>query len=108
MGYSQSIPMNALRILQTTEFTKWYTKVRDPIARASIAFRIERAAEGNLGVVRTLPKQVSEMKVDVGQGYRVYFTRRGGILVILLCGGTKTSQQDDIKRAQTLAQQIED
>lgn len=100
--------MTQLRILQTPEFRQWLAKVRDPVAVAAIAMRLDRAADGNLGTVRSVGKQVSEMKVDVGQGYRVYFTRRGRIVVVLLCGGTKASQDSDIKRAQKLADQIED
>jgi putative addiction module killer protein len=95
---------NALMdIKQTEAFTKWLDGVRDNQAKAAIALRIRRVTLGNLGAVRSVGKGVSEIKVDVGQGYRVYFTIRGQVVVILLCGGTKSSQSRDIEKAHNLA-----
>jgi putative addiction module killer protein len=70
--------------------------------------RIRRAGHGNLGDVRPVGHGVSEMRVDVGQGYRVYFTRRAERVIVLLCGGDKSSQRRDIDRAIIMAQNLED
>lgn len=72
----------------------------------AIARRIERAGAGNLGDAKPVGGGVSEMRVDVGPGYRVYFTLRAGALVLLLCGGDKASQHHDIRRAQHLAKEV--
>jgi len=85
-------------IQQTEVFADWHRGMRDLRARIAIARRIERAAQGNLGDVRTLREGLSEMRVDVGAGYRLYFTVRGQTMVLLLCGGDKSSQDADIER----------
>jgi len=72
----------------------------------AIARRIERAENGNLGDVKPVGTGVSEMRIDIGAGYRVYFTMREKIMVILLAGGTKSSQQTDIKKAIELAKEF--
>jgi len=72
----------------------------------AIARRIERAENGNLGDVKSVGDGVSEMRIDVGAGYRVYYTLREKIMVILLAGGTKSTQQADIKKAITLAKEF--
>jgi len=84
-------------IQQTEVFADWHRGMRDLRARIAIARRIERAAQGNLGDVRTLREGLSEMRVDVGAGYRLYFTVRGQTMVLLLCGGDKSSQDADIE-----------
>ena len=94
------------QIGSTPVFDAWLRKLRDRTARAVIARRIDRVAEGNLGDVKSLGDGISEMRVDHGPGYRVYFTRRGDVLIVLLCGGDKGSQTRDIARARTLAQEI--
>ena len=77
--------------------------------RARIAARLRRAAGGNLGDVKpTSETGISEMRIDYGPGYRIYFTRRGRTVVILLCGGAKKGQSNDIRRAKTLALELED
>lgn len=81
--------------------------MRDLRARIAIARRIDRAAAGNLGDVKPVGEGVSEMRVDVGPGYRLYFTRRGEMLILLLCGGDKSSQSRDIALAKRLAGEIE-
>lgn len=87
-----------LEIQQTEVFADWHREMRDQRAKIAIARRIERAAQGNLGDVRTLREGLSEMRVDVGAGYRLYFTVRGQTIVLLLCGGDKSSQDADIER----------
>lgn len=81
--------------------------LKDRQAVARIRIRIDRLALGNPGQTRNLKGGVAEMKIDFGPGYRVYFTERGGELVILLCGGTKKGQNDDIALAIQLAAEIQ-
>ena len=88
---------------QTPEFKKWFKKVSDPIARRQILIRIARIEAGLMGDVESVGGGVSEVRIHLGQGYRLYFTVRGGELVILLCGGTKGSQDRDIGEAKKLA-----
>ena len=94
-------------IVRTEAFARWLHKLRDRAAVQRIAVRIDRFALGNPGQVRNLKGGVSEMKIDYGRGYRVYFTERGGEIVILLCGGDKTTQQMDIAQAIALAGELE-
>lgn len=75
-------------------------------ARVAIARRIEQAEHGNLGKVRSLGGGVSEMKIDLGAGYRLYFTVRGRQVIVLLAGGDKSTQRTDIRRAQALAKEV--
>ncbi|WP_302056329.1 MULTISPECIES: type II toxin-antitoxin system RelE/ParE family toxin [Pseudomonas] len=93
-------------VLQTPRFTSWLISVRDMRARVAIARRIERVTAGNLGDVKSVGGQVSEMRIDVGAGYRVYFTVRDGVVIVLLAGGDKSSQSVDIQLARKLAKEI--
>jgi putative addiction module killer protein len=94
-------------IIQQTElFASWHRGLRDLRARIAIARRLDRAAAGNLGDVKSVGEGVSEMRIDVGAGYRVYFMMRGGVIVILLCGGEKKTQRRDIQRAAQLAKEV--
>ncbi len=95
-------------ILRTQVFGDWLDGLRDRAGAARIAKRIERLAMGNPGTHRNLKKGVTELKIDVGPGYRVYFTERAGLIVILLCGGDKSSQDDDIALAYVLVDELED
>ncbi|MDR2506609.1 MAG: type II toxin-antitoxin system RelE/ParE family toxin [Candidatus Accumulibacter sp.] len=90
-------------IIQSDEFMQWAAKLKDRRAEARIAARLRRAEEGNLGDHKPLRDGVSEMRIDVGAGYRLYFTRRGNTVLVLLCGGDKRTQEADIKRAIALA-----
>lgn len=92
----------------TPEFDAWLSRVRDRQAATAITGRLKRAALGNLGHWRAVGGGVSEMKIDIGKGYRVYFTQRGDVLVIILCGGDKSTQAEDIKRAKAIAKELED
>jgi len=96
------------KLIITPEFDAWLSRVRDRQAAAAIAGRLKRAALGNLGYWRAVGDGISEMKIDVGKGYRVYFTQRGDVLVIILCGGDKSTQSADIKRAKAIAKELED
>lgn len=92
-----------LTLRQTEAFTEWLRQLRDERARARINVRLRRLSEGNAGQVRSVGGGVSELKIDYGPGYRVYFTRRGLEIVVLLCGGDKGSQSRDIEAAKKLA-----
>lgn len=99
MGYT----FLAYEVRRTEEFAVWLESLRDLRAKGRIATRIDRAQLGNLGDVRFVGGGISEMRIDVGAGYRVYFTRRERIIVLLLCGGDKSSQTRDIARARNIA-----
>ena len=95
------------QIQQTELFAKWLVNLHDLRAKARILARLDSARLGNLGDAKSVGGSVSEMRIDVGAGYRVYFTRRQRVVVILLCGGDKSSQAKDITRARSLAQEID-
>jgi len=92
-----------MEVFRSAAFDAWLSKLRDRQARARILARIRRLTIGNPGDVKTVSKGVSEMRIDYGPGYRVYFARRGATLVLLLCGGDKRTQSADIKRAIQIA-----
>ena len=95
-----------VEIRQTNVFATWFAGLRDRKARARITTRIRRLSLDNPGDVKPVGGGVSEMRIDYGPGYRVYFVRRGEALVILLCGGDKRSQDRDIARALELAKEV--
>ncbi len=95
-----------IEVLRTDTFDRWFRGLRDVRAKVRIDERIERLANGNAGDVKFVGRGVSEMRIDYGPGYRVYFVQRGKTLVILLCGGDKGSQRRDIARAMTLSEEI--
>ena len=95
-----------IKIQKTESYVKWLDGLRDIQARARILVRVERLAAGNPGDVRPVGKGVSEMRIDYGPGYRVYFTKHGKEVVILLAGGDKHTQAKDIKTALNLAQNL--
>ncbi len=80
-------------------FTEWLEAVRDRTTRAKIKFRLDRVEEGNLGDYRSVGDGVFEFKINYGPGYRIYFGQVGFSLILLLCGGDKSTQQKDIKKA---------
>lgn len=92
-------------IQQTDTFTSWFTALRDARAKARIIMRLDRARAGNLGDVKSIGSRVFEMRVDVGPGYRLYYTHRDKTILLLLCGGDKSTQSRDIKRATVLTQE---
>jgi putative addiction module killer protein len=94
--------------LRTVEFDAWLRALRDPIGKARIIARIRGAEAGNLGDCAPVGSGISEMRVHVGPGYRVYFCRRGEIVYLLLCGGAKSSQQMDIELAKVLLAGLEE
>ncbi len=92
-----------IEIRKTSEFAKWLDGLRDLHARARIQARVERLKAGNPGDVKPVGSGVSELRIDYGPGYRVYFIRRGKLLIVLLAGGDKRTQESDIKTALNLA-----
>ncbi|HRD28163.1 MAG TPA: type II toxin-antitoxin system RelE/ParE family toxin [Caulobacter sp.] len=93
-------------VRQSPAFKVWVLSLRDRTARAIILRRIDRIAVGNFGDVKAMGGGVSELRVNHGPGYRIYFVRRGETLVVILCGGDKGSQSKDVARAKALAQEI--
>ena len=96
-----------IEVRQTTRFATWLAGLRDERARARILKRLDRAQGGNLGDVAPVGEGVSEMRIFYGPGYRVYFVRRGSELIVLLCGGDKSTQDADLQEAKALAREIE-
>ena len=88
---------------QTETFRKWRIRVKDERIRALIASRLDRLAFGNAGDVKPVGGGISELRIDHGPGYRVYFMKRGNTIIILLCGGDKNTQTKDIQTAKRLA-----
>ena len=88
---------------QTETFRKWRVRLRDQRIRALIASRLDRLAYGNAGDVKPVGQGISELRIDYGPGYRIYFQKRGKTIIILLCGGDKSTQEKDIETAKRLA-----
>ncbi len=87
---------------QTQTFQKWRTRLRDERARALIASRLDRLAYGHAGDVEPVGQGISELRIHYGPGYRIYFQKQGSTIIILLCGGDKSTQAKDIKAAKRL------
>ena len=96
-----------MEVRQTTRFATWLAGLRDERARSRILKRLDRAGQGNLGDVAPVGGGVSEMRIFYGPGYRVYFIQRGKELIVLLCGGDKSTQDADIDEAKAMAKEIE-
>jgi putative addiction module killer protein len=97
-----------VEIRRTKEFATWLSELRDRQGRAKIMARIDRLEEGNPGKTRSVGAGVAEMKIDFGPGYRVYFVPRGDVVIVLLCGGDKSTQDNDIQRAKALARLLKE
>jgi putative addiction module killer protein len=95
-----------IEVRRTAEFDQWINDLRDHVARARIMIRIDRLALGNPGDVKPVGEGISELRIAHGPGYRVYFLRRGDVVVILLCGGDKSTQSRDIAKAKMLARTL--
>jgi putative addiction module killer protein len=94
-------------ILETHIYATWFSRLRDERAKARINARIYRLSRGNAGDVKPVGSGISEMRIDYGPGYRLYFIRRGKTVILLLCGGDKSSQRADITLAKALADDLE-
>jgi len=95
-----------IEIRQTEVYTKWFARLKDIRARARIDIRVRRLSLGNPGDVKAVGKGVSELRVDVGKGYRIYFIQHGEHFILLLVGGDKSTQQNDIEKAIKMASQL--
>lgn len=101
------IQFSRIEVRQTVKFSTWLHALRDERARTRITDRLVRVQAGNLGDVKPVGDGVSELRIDYGPGYRVYFVRRGAVVIVLLCGGDKRTQGADIKRAKRMARELE-
>lgn len=88
-------------VIQSDEFSSWLRGLRDDVAKSKIIVRIKRLAQGNMGDVKHFDG-ISEMRIDHGPGYRIYFAREGDRVYLLLCGGDKSSQKKDIEKAKRM------
>ncbi len=95
-----------IQVRQTPEFAEWLSELADKVAQKRIAERIARLEIGLFGDAKPVGGRILELRVDYGPGYRIYLTRRGPVVVILLCGGTKGSQRRDIGRARKIAERF--
>lgn len=96
-----------IEVRETETFSDWLLALRDSQARARIAARVRRLAFGNPGDVRPVGEGISEWRIHYGPGYRVYYVQRGAVLILLLCGGDKSTQDRDIETAKRLAKETE-
>lgn len=97
-----------IEVRKTAIFIKWFASLKDRRARARIQARIDRLETGHFGDVEPVGEGVSELRIFYGPGYRVYFVQRGTVVIVLLSGGDKSSQQADIARAKKIARQLEE
>ena len=94
------------RVRRSTAFDAWLADLTDPVAQDAVVDRIERIEAGLLGDRKSVGAKVGELRVDVGQGYRLYYTMSGRMLVLLLWGGTKKTQRADVRKAEAMAKAI--
>ncbi len=97
-----------MRVEETETYREWINALKDRVGRARVQVRVDRLVHGNPGKHRDLTDGVSELKIDIGPGYRVYYTRRGSRLLLLLAGGDKSTQQKDIEMAISLAKNFQE
>jgi putative addiction module killer protein len=97
-----------IEVLRTAVFDAWLSGLRDGSARARIEARLRRVTLGNLGDVKAVGQGVSELRIDAGPGYRIYFTRIGARVLLLLVGGSEASQRADVRRAQQMVESLND
>jgi putative addiction module killer protein len=97
-----------LLLKQTATFQKWHKKLKDRKAKAMIALRLHRLASGHAGDAAPVGEGISELRIHHGPGYRIYYQRRGDVVIVLLCGGDKSSQETDIRTAKRIAAEWSD
>ncbi|MDQ7058301.1 MAG: type II toxin-antitoxin system RelE/ParE family toxin [Ghiorsea sp.] len=95
-----------MKVEQLTSYTTWLKKLKDLRAKARIIFNVDKLSMGKCGNVKTVGGGVFELKINEGKGYRVYFVQHGESVIILLCGGDKSSQSKDIEKAKLLAKGV--
>jgi putative addiction module killer protein len=101
MGYTPGMPVRVTEV-----YLSWINSLKDPVGRGRIQVRVDRLVHGNPGKRRVLTNGVCELKIDFGPGYRVYYTERSGALIVLLAGGDKSTQAQDIQTAIALAKNL--
>jgi putative addiction module killer protein len=97
-----------IEVRQTVEYSEWFANLRDRVGKARIDIRVRRLALGNPGDVKPVGEGVSELRIDYGPGYRVYFIQQASILIVLLAGGDKSTQDKDIEAAKKRAQALKE
>jgi putative addiction module killer protein len=100
--------LTQISIARSETFDRWMSGLKDKRAAARIQMRLDRLADGNPGDAKPVGSGISELRVDVGPGYRVYYQQRGDVLIVLLCGGDKSTQQRDIEKAYEIAKEWKD
>jgi putative addiction module killer protein len=95
-----------LEVRQTRTYSEWFSSIRDRTVKGRIDIRIRRLSLGNAGDVKPVGEGVSELRVDFGPGYRIYFIKKADLYVVLLAGGDKSSQASDISKAKALAREL--
>jgi putative addiction module killer protein len=95
-----------LEVRQTAEYASWFASLRDRAAKSRIDIRVRRLSLGNAGDVKPIGEGVSELRVDFGPGYRVYFIQKAAVYIVLLAGGDKSTQDKDIRTAKLLARDL--
>ncbi len=97
-----------IEVRQTDEYEKWFDSLRDRQAKARVDIRVRRLSLGNPGDAKPVGEGVSELRIDYGPGYRVYFVQRADVLIVLLAGGDKRTQDQDIRLAKQLARELQE
>jgi putative addiction module killer protein len=100
--------LTPIRIVRSETFDRWMKGLKDKRGAARIQLRLDRLAYGNPGDAKPVGSGVSELRVDVGPGYRVYYQQHGDVLIVLLCGGDKSTQKKDIEKAHEIAKEWKD
>lgn len=98
--------MDVIKLEETEAFSKWMKKIKDPQLVNRILRRFNQVKQGNFGDYKSLGDGVSELRIDYGQGYRIYYTIRQKVIVILLCGGDKSTQANEIQKAKNLCKNL--
>ena len=98
--------MSNMRVVESSVYSKWFSGLKDRVAKARIDRRIKRAARGDYGDVKAVGGNVSELRLHFGPGYRIYFTERNGMLFVVLAGGAKNTQSEDIALAKKIAKAL--
>ncbi|MDB5903741.1 MAG: phage-related protein [Betaproteobacteria bacterium] len=108
MPLDENYGSHPVELLKTDVFDRWLARLRDARAAARVQARLDRLAMGNPGDAKSVGEGVVEMRIDYGPGYRVYYVRRGVLVILLLCGGDKSTQVKDITRAKQMAQALKE
>jgi len=106
--YSAGYDKKMITVRETENFKKWIRCLKDKVTQSIITARIRRISAGNFGDVRSVGENIFELRIDYGPGFRVYYTQKGREIVILLCGGDKSTQKRDVETAKEIAKNLEE